>query len=528
MTSGQGGVGKEPSPHPPSVVPASQVPEAMLQPLLSMEHISKTFPGVRALDDVSLEVQAGQVLALVGENGAGKSTLMKILTGALPKDEGTIRLEGREVTLQAPADALALGISMIHQELALIPFLNVGQNIYLGREPERRLGFVDWERLYAQARSQLDMVGIDVDPRTTVENLSIAQQQMVEIGKALSRQARLIVMDEATSSLTETETARLFDLIRSLKTRGVTIIYISHLIEEIFEIADRVTVLRDGKVVGTYRVDEVSRPELVEKMVGRDIGDLFQKEAASRRDVVLEVRNLSSANFLRDISFRLYGGEILGLAGLVGSGRTTLARTLFGVEKLEAGEILIAGQRVRIDSPQAAIAYKIGLVPEDRKAQALFLNMAVSENIVMSAFSRLSSLGIISFSRMRKMAQQYVERLDIRTPSLGQRTRNLSGGNQQKLAISRWLTINPKILILDEPTRGIDVGAKAEIHALMSQLAQQGMGILMISSELPEILGVSDRILVMQEGRLAAEFDRDAATQAAIMAAATGTSEGET
>jgi ABC-type sugar transport system ATPase subunit len=490
--------------------------------LLSMEHISKSFPGVQALDDVSLQVYAGEVHALVGENGAGKSTLMKILNGALPKDAGTIRLDGREVSLQTPGDALAAGISMIHQELALIPYLDVGQNIYLGREPAGLLGRIDWNTLYEHARSQLEMVGIDVAPHAVVGDLSIAQQQMVEIGKALSRQAYLIVMDEATSSLTENETARLFELIRSLKAKGVTVIYISHRIEEIFEIADRVTVLRDGKLVGTYPVSGVTRADLVQKMVGRDIEDLFQKEQAPRQNIVLEVKHLSSAGYLHDINFELYRGEIVGLAGLVGSGRTTLARTLFGVEEVEGGEIWIDGQRVAIDSPQAAIRHGIGLVPEDRKIQALFLNMAVSENIVMSAFPTLSRAGIINFVQVRRTAQEYVNKLDIRTPSLAQRTRNLSGGNQQKLAISRWLTLNPEILILDEPTRGIDVGAKAEIHALMSQLAKQGMGILMISSELPEILGVSDRILVMREGQLAAEFAREQATQEAIMSTATG------
>lgn len=493
-----------------------------------MDHINKSFPGVQALDDVTLDVYAGEVHALVGENGAGKSTLMKILSGVLPKDAGTIRLDGREVSIQNPGDALALGISMIHQELALIPYLNVGQNIFLGREPSSSLGRIDWKKLYERARSQLEMVGIDIDPHAVVGDLSIAQQQMVEIGKALSRQAQLIVMDEATSSLTENEVKRLFELTRSLKARGVTVIYISHRLEEIFEIADRVTVLRDGQGVGTYPVDQVTQADLVEKMVGRDIKDLFQKEQAPRQNVVLEVKHLFSANFLRDINIQLYRGEVLGLAGLVGSGRTTLARTLFGVEKLERGEIWIDGQQATIDSPQAAIRHGIGLVPEDRKEEALFLNMSVSENIVMSAFSKLSRAGIVNFTRVRKTAQEYVNKLDIRTPSLVQRTRNLSGGNQQKLAISRWLTLNPEILILDEPTRGIDVGAKAEIHGLMSQLAKQGIGILMISSELPEILGVSDRILVMREGRLAAEFPREQATQEVIMLAATGATNGKT
>jgi ABC-type sugar transport system ATPase subunit len=500
----------------------------MAEIFLSMEHINKAFPGVKALDDVTLEVRAGEVHALVGENGAGKSTLMRILDGVLPKDAGTIRLAGHEVSIQNPGDALALGISMIHQELALIPYLDVGQNIYLGREPAHGLGRIDWKTLYARARSQLKIVGIDIDPHAVVGDLSIAQQQMVEIGKALSRQARLIVMDEPTSSLTEHETERLFDLIRSLKAQGVTVIYISHRLDEIFAVADRVTVLRDGKRIGTYPVKEVTHADLVQKMVGRELGELFQKEPVPRQAVVLEVQHLFSANFLRDISFQLYRGEVLGLAGLVGSGRTTLARTLFGVEKLEQGEIRIDGQPVAIDSPQAAIRHGIGLVPEDRKAQALFLNMAVSENVVMSALPQLSYAGVIDFTRVRKVAQEYVTKLAIRTPSLFQRTRNLSGGNQQKLAISRWLTLNPQILILDEPTRGIDVGAKAEIHALMNQLARQGIGILMISSELPEILGASDRVLVMREGELVAEIAGERVTQEAIMMAATGAGNGKT
>ena len=495
----------------------------MTEFFLSMEHISKAFPGVRALDDVMLQARPAEVHALVGENGAGKSTLMKILTGALAKDSGSIRLNGAEAVISNPADALALGISMIHQELNLIPYLDVGQNIFLGREPIRAGGRIDWNPLYANTQAQLELMQIDLDPRATVRELSIAQQQMVEIGKALSRQARLIAMDEPTSSLTERETARLFELIRSLKAQGVTVIYISHRLEEVFDIADAVTVLRDGKWVGTYPISEVTNADLVQKMVGRDVEELFKKEVATRQNVVLQVKSLSSAGFLRDINFDLYRGEILGLAGLVGSGRTTLARTLFGAEVLERGEIWIEEKRVRIDSPQDAIRHGIGLVPEDRKDQSLFLNMSVSDNVTMSALPALSTTGLIDFGRLRRVAQEYVDKLDIRTPSLDQRARNLSGGNQQKIAISRWLTLNPRILIMDEPTRGIDVGAKAEIHALMSQLAKQGMGILMISSELPEILGVSDRILVMREGQIAAEFTREQATQEKIMLAATGT-----
>jgi ribose transport system ATP-binding protein len=469
-----------------------------------------------------LDVLQGEVHALVGENGAGKSTLMKILTGAIPKDGGTIRLDGRLVSIQAPSDALNLGINMIHQELNLIPELNVGQNILLGREPTLPGGRINWSELYERARKRLEMVGIDIDPRAIVADLSIAQQQIVAIGKALSRQARLIVMDEPTSTLTDRETESLFKLIRSLRDQGVSLIYISHRIEEIFEIADRVTVLRDGQGIGTRKVGEVNQALLVHMMVGRDIKDLFSKEAATRRNIVLELKGLYSAGFLKDINLTLYRGEILGLAGLVGSGRTTLARSLFGIEKTDAGEIWVEGQPVSIHSPEAAIRQGLGLVPEDRKEQALLLNMPVSDNIVISLLKKFSRLGFINFRETRRASQEYVNALDIRTPSLRQRVRNLSGGNQQKTVIARWLLLHPRVLILDEPTRGIDVGAKAEIHALMSRLAEQGVGILMISSELPEVLGVSDRILVMREGRIVAEFARGEATQDAIMLAATG------
>ncbi len=511
MTHSDDGAGSGIPPHPSS---------GTHDVLLSMQHISKSFPGVRALEDVSLDVFAGEVHALVGENGAGKSTLMKILTGAVPKDSGTIYLAGQEVTLTGPRDALALGIGMIHQELALIPYLDVGQNIFLGREPERGPGLIDWRTLYDQARQELDVVGIDVDPRATVADLPIAQQQMVEIGKTLSLDARLIIMDEPTSSLTERETARLFDLVRTLKAQGVTIIYISHRMEEIYEICDRVTVLRDGRVVGTYPVAETSQAKLVERMVGREVGDLYRKAPAAPQGVVLSVRHLTAA-CLRDISFDLARGEVVGLAGLVGSGRSTLARALFGAERMTQGEVLLDGKTVRLRSPRAAIRQGIGLVPEDRKAEALFLNMSVSANIMISALPRRARAGVIPRRRVRRTAQDFVGKRKVRTPSLMQRARNLSGGNQQKLAIARWLTLNPHVLILDEPTRGIDVGAKAEIHALMSRLAQQGVGILMISSELPEVLGVSDRILVMREGEIAAEFSGQQATQDGIMMAAT-------
>ncbi len=495
--------------------------------LLSMEHISKRFPGVQALDDVSFEVVPGEVHALVGENGAGKSTLMKILTGALPRDSGGVRWLGAPVEIDTPGQALALGISMIHQELALIPVLDVGQNIFLGREPARgRLGLVDWDGLYLAAEAQLARVGLEVDARTRVEELSIAQRQMVEIAKALSFESRLIVMDEPTSSLTEREVETLFALIRSLKAQGVSVVFISHRLEEVFQVADRVTVLRDGRHIATAPLGELSVPAVVRMMVGREVAQVSAGAPILDGQVVLEVRGLSRGRTVRDVSLKLHQGEILGMFGLVGSGRTDLARALFGVDPIERGEVWIDGRRARIDSPRRAIAQGLGFVPEDRKAQGLFLNMAVGQNVTIAALGDLARLDFIDFARMRRLAQEYVERLDIRTPGLGQRVRNLSGGNQQKTVIARWLTLHPKVLILDEPTRGIDVGAKAEIHALMRALAREGVAVLMISSELPEIMAVSDRIVVMREGRVVGELSRAEASQDRIMFYATGGADG--
>ena len=490
---------------------------------LLLEDISKAFPGVQALDRARLEVKKGEIHALVGENGAGKSTLMKILTGALPKDAGRIILRGQEVDIRTPAQAQELGISMIHQELALVPYRTVGENIFLGREPQGKIpGVIDWSRLYHQAQALLDRLNVKVDAHALVDDLSIAQLQMVEVAKALSYNADLIIMDEPTSSLTDRETEVLFDLMRSLRADGVSIIFISHRLEEVFEIADRVTVLRDGKYIGTKHTSETDENEIVRMMVGRELGELYPKAEAQRQGVILEVRDLADGRELHGATFQLHRGEVLGIAGLVGAGRTALAETIFGIRRATAGSIQVDGHPVRVRSANDAIQLGMGLVPEDRKQQGLFLNMAVRENITISAISQVSWLGFLNFNKMNKLARAFIEKLDIRTPSLLQKVRNLSGGNQQKVVISRWLTLKPRILILDEPTRGIDVGAKSEIHGLMSQLASEGVGVMMISSELPEVLGVSDRILVMHEGRIVAEFSREEATQDKIMLAATG------
>lgn len=488
-----------------------------------MRGIAKAFPGVQALSDVSFTLYAGEIHALVGENGAGKSTLMNILTGAVPKDAGTILLRGQPVEITDPRRAIELGIAIIHQELTLIPHLTVAQNIYLGREPRGRVpGTVDWAALNRQAGELLARLGLDLRPTTPVAELSIAQRQMVEVAKALSLNADIIAMDEPTSALSEREVETLFGFIRQLRRQGVGLIYISHRIAEVFALADRVTVLRDGRHVGTAPVQAVDEAQIINWMVGRTLNELYPKTSRPQPEVVLKVEGLRRANSLHDISFELHRGEILGLAGLVGAGRTDVVRALFGIDPVDGGRIWLEGRPVRITSPQEAIRLGIGLVPEDRKAQGLFLGMAVRQNITLTRLRDLSRVGVIDRRRQDGLARQYVEELRIRTPNLSQRLRTLSGGNQQKVVIARWLTLNPKVLLLDEPTRGIDVGAKVEIYALMSELAARGVGIVMISSELPEILGVCDRILVMRGGQVVGEFDRAEATQDAIMTLATG------
>lgn len=491
---------------------------------LEMKNITKSFPGVLAVDDVSIRAEPGEIFSLVGENGAGKTTLMNVLNGVLPADSGEIFIEGEKVEVDSPRKALDLGISMIHQELALIPQLTVGQNIYLGREPRRNVpGLVDWEELYRLAEADLENLGINIPVKAPIKELTVAQQQLVEIAKALSYQSRIIVLDEPTSSLTDRESEVLFDLMRSLREQDVTMIYISHRIEEVIEISDRIAVLRDGQLVGVNPVDELTPQKVVQMMVGRDIDEFYTKSSTAEPGaLILEARNLTSGKLLKDVSVSLHKGEIVGLAGLVGAGRTKLARVLYGADPLESGEIKFEGKSVQIDSPRDAIHLGIGLVPEDRKDEGLFLGQSVRSNVAVTLFNELIRFGFIQYRRVEKRVRDIVKRLNIRTPSLEQRVRNLSGGNQQKVVFGRWLALSPKVLILDEPTRGVDVGAKAEIHALMDELASQGISILMISSELPEVLGNSDRILVMREGHLVGEFSREESTQDLIMQAATG------
>ena len=507
-------------------------------PLLRVEQVSKQFPGVLALNEVSLEVHPGEVLGLVGENGAGKSTLMKILSGVYQPDGGHIVLDGKPVVIHNPRQAQDLGISIIYQEFNLMPNLSVEENVFVGREPNSGK-VVRWGQLRKQTEELLDQLGVRLDPGAAVRSLSVAEQQMVEIAKALSLNARIVIMDEPTSALTDREVAALFDIIRGLKERGLAVIYISHRLEEIFTICDRVTVLRDGELAGELSIEEATPDRIVRLMVGRPLGDLFRGEEAERRleslaarppEPVLEVRGLGrtgtgqdpAAIVLEDVSFALRPGEIVGLAGLVGSGRTEIARAIFGADDYDRGEIIVSGKQTRIRSPREAIRLGIGLVPEDRKLQALVLNLAIRENMALSVLDRLSRFGIVLLGAERKLARDMVQALRVRTPSIEQKVLNLSGGNQQKVVIAKWLALRPKILIMDEPTRGIDIGAKAEVHGLMHQLAADGVAILMISSELPEIVHMSDRVLVMRQGRIAGELARHEATQEAIMALATG------
>ena len=490
--------------------------------ILIMENISKAFPGVQALSDVNLTVRKGTIHALMGENGAGKSTLMKILDGIYTPDSGQITFRGQPVTIDTTHTALKLGISMIHQELSPIPYMTVAENIFLGREPLSRYGLIDKRKLNADTRALLNRLEIDINPTSMMKDLSVANTQMVEISKAISYDSSLIIMDEPTSAITEREVAHLFRMIRSLKAKGVTIIYITHKMDEVFQIADDITVLRDGKHVATVPALQTNKNHLITMMVGRELNELFPKEVASIGEVILSVRNLTRSGIVQDVSFDLRRGEILGIAGLMGAGRTTVIESIFGVHKIDAGEIMIKGKKTQINSPADAIANGLALLTEDRKLTGIMGVLPVRDNMVIASLSNYEKRGLLDGRRIEATYKEEKSRLDIKSPSMDQLIKLLSGGNQQKVLVSRWLLTAPDILILDEPTRGIDVGAKAEIHKLMCKLAQDGKAIIMISSELPEILGMSDRILVMHEGRVGGIFERKDATQESIMQAATG------
>jgi len=492
-------------------------------PVLEMWGISKSYPGVRALDGVDFDVRAGEVHALVGENGAGKSTLMKILAGAIPMDSGSVLMDGRVINIDSPLTAMSHGIGIIYQEFNLVPYMSAAENIFLGREPMGALpGFIDFAKMNRDAQEVLDRLGVRLSAKTQVSRLSVAQQQMVEIAKTISRKARIIAMDEPSATLTEHELDNLFALIAQLKSEGVGVIYISHRLEEIFQIADRVTVLRDGHLVATKDIADTDRDDIIQMMVGREIKEKIPKRAAELGDKLLEVRGLCREGVLKDISFEVRRGEILGFAGLVGAGRTEVARCIFGADPIDSGEIVFEGEKVTISSPLDAIRLGIGFVTEDRKLLGLILSMAVRENVSLANLDMLAMLGFVDSKKERQIAEGYVSELSIKTPSVEQKVENLSGGNQQKVVLAKWLFTRSKVLIFDEPTRGIDVGSKVEIYQLMNRLAAQGVGIIMISSELPEVLGMSDRILVMHEGRIAGELSREEATQEAVMHLATG------
>ena len=489
---------------------------------LQMQHISKSFPGVIALDDVDFELRKGEVHILLGENGAGKSTLMKILSGAYHAGAGKILLNGQEIEIKNPKHAQLLGISIIYQELNLVPQLSSAENIFLGREPVRLPGVVDHREMQRQAAAILKGLGVTLDVRLPVRELSIAEQQMVEVAKAISLDARILIMDEPTSALTEREIAELFARIRQLKQGGVSIVYISHRMEELFEIGDRVTVLRDGRNVGSCPIQEVSRAQLIRLMANRELTNQFPKVSATKGAEALRVENLNTRDKLTDINFTLYRGEVLGIAGLLGSGRTELARAIFGADPIESGKIYLNGNLVEIRSPRQAIRSRVGFLTEDRKSEGLVLALSVRDNICLASLNQFSRLGIVSGATETKTAQHYVKELRIKTPGIRQKAVNLSGGNQQKVVLSKWLSSNADILIFDEPTRGIDVAAKAEIYELMNKLTQKGVAVLMISSELPEIIGMSDRILVMSRGRINGEFSSGEATQEKILHCALG------
>jgi rhamnose transport system ATP-binding protein len=492
-------------------------------PLLEVRDVEKSFPGVRALSGVSFNVRAGEVHALLGENGAGKSTLIKIVSGVYQPDSGAILIDGRETRFGSPEDAKRAGVATIYQELLLFPELSVAENIFLGHAPLAAMGRIDWTAMRDKAEALLDSLEIDdLAADQIVGALSVGHRQRVEILRALSHDARILIMDEPTAALTEGDVLRLFDIVRRLKVRGVGIVYISHRLDEIFAIADRVTVLRDGAYVGARQVADTNAAELVQMMVGRRIDNLFPKVVAPVGAPVLEAKDLVRRPMTKSVSLTVRAGEIVGLAGLVGSGRSELAQTLFGITPAESGQIRLMGESVRIDSAESARARGIAYVPEDRGVQGLVRPMSVLHNFSLAALGSLSRMGFIDRAAERRMAEEGVQRFSVKTSSVEEIAGRLSGGNQQKIVLGKWLANNPKLLILDEPTRGIDVGAKAEIHRLMSELAAAGVAILMISSELPEVLGMSDRVLVMREGRLVAEFDRAHATSEAVGGAMMG------
>ena len=485
--------------------------------ILSIKDINKSFPGVKALDDVSIEISRGIVHGIVGENGAGKSTLMKILSGVYTKDSGTVVFDGEKIEHTTPVESLNRGLSIIYQEFNLVNTMSVGENIFLGRFNEMH----GMRGTHVEARKLLDSIGCNIDTHTLVGELSAAEKQMVEITKALSFNSKLIIMDEPSSSLTSDELKQLFEIIGDLRTKGVSIIYISHKLDEIFELCDIVTVMRDGHVIDTQPVGKLTRADMIAKMVGRSIEHEYPERPHCVGDTLMEVRSINTHK-LQDISFELKKGEILGLVGLVGAGRTEIVRAICGADKAKGHQVLIEGKPVRIKKPAHAKKLGIGLLPEDRKLQGLVLRFSVQSNIVMASLDRMTKFGFLDSSKEKDIADRQIKNLGIKTPSAQTTVLSLSGGNQQKCVVGRWLEINPQILIMDEPTRGIDVGAKYEIYVLMKQVVENGGSIIMISSELPEVLNMSNRVLTICEGRITGEFNPEEVSAQTIMDSAIG------
>ncbi len=492
-------------------------------PALEMHGIGKRFPGVLALENVDLTLEPGKVHALMGENGAGKSTLIKIMAGVYEKDAGAIRIQGRDVEIKSPRDSLKQGIKVVFQEIALISEFTVAENIFLEGYPTSAAGSIDWRKIKADSAALFKRIGFNVDPAARTGSLPVSQQQMVEIARALAHEARVVVMDEPTSSLTPNEVALLFNVIRRLTSLGIAVLYVSHKLDEVFEIADMVTVLRDGRHISTKPIGEHTNDTLIQDMIGRRIDNLFprQRGAAGTR-VALSVQGLSTARKLKDISFEARAGEVLGFFGLMGAGRTELAKAIVGYDPISAGTIEIEGRRLSPHDTRTGVRLGIGLLTEDRKSEGLMPELPVYQNASLASLPSFAKMGFVDTGRERKAVQDYVDRFRIKTPSLFQQIKNLSGGNQQKVLISRWLMRGLKVIVVDEPTRGIDVGAKSEIFALIDRLAGEGLAVVMMTSEMPELLGLSDRVAVMCEGRLTATMSRDEATQERILNAAIG------
>jgi rhamnose transport system ATP-binding protein len=493
----------------------------MSQPIIKMTSISKNFAGVQALKEVQFDLYPGEVHAILGENGAGKSTLIKIITGVHQPTSGQIELHGQQIQFADPRESRGHGIAAIYQEPSLFPDLDIAENIFVGRQPIKAGGRIDWGTMYSEAATLLETLGVELNPKTKARDLSVAQQQMVEIARALSVSAQILIMDEPTSSLTLSEVEDLFRIVHRLREGGTAIVFISHRLEDLFELADRVTVLRDGSYVDTRSMAGITTEQLIQMMVGRTLDDLFPKQDVEAGNIILKVEELSVTGIFSKVSFELRRGEILGMAGLVGAGRTDVARSIFGITPATGGQIIIDGQPVSITSPRQAMDLGLAYVPEDRQHHGLVLPMPIAYNITLPKLADYAAGGWIKNGNENQAAQNAATQLAVKASSIWQKGNELSGGNQQKVVLAKWLSTKPRVLILDEPTRGIDVGTKAAVHGLMSQLAAEGIAIIMISSELPEILGMSDRILVMREGHLTAQMSRDEATQEKIMLAAT-------